>query len=230
MLATALFTLLFLALHFWWLRRQPPLAFSPALRISRGLGALLLTIAGLICMLANLDLWPRAFVAPVTKGDPSYLPTYLALGHFLADFLWLAYGKLARGEKPRMDLIIHHGAGLVACGLVLSLEMATVLLAVALTAEVMPITSGILGWAGATGNSRLAKIAVRLRLASLLCWRLPLWIFLTVVTVGIVSHASAPENMLFLYRLILVFLAFIILLDLYWSRLCWRNLRRRSEP
>lgn len=229
MLWTVAATLFFLAVHIA-VAGRPGMPYRAGLTVSRGIAAVVLTAAGVWAVVAAWELWPLAFISHEPPGAPAYLLIHLALGHLLADFLWLGYGAWRHGERPRPDLVIHHALGLLVCAVVFAWRMAPFAVGLALTAEVMPVTSGVGGWARHTANARLAGFAQRLRLVVLLGWRLPLWTAIGLVVLHLVASGEAP-SLRRIHYLALVLVPAIIALDVYWSVRSWQALRRgRAAP
>lgn len=223
-LFTGLYTGFFLALHLWALRQWPDRPFHLVLAVSRGWAALCLATLGLATLVGAWHLWRLAFVDARELGDPAYLAVYFILGHLLADFIWLAYGWRARGSRPRLDLVVHHLLGVVACGLVLWLERASLLIGAVLITEFMPVVSGLQAWARLREDAALERRAVRLRLLALLGLRLPCWAFLLWRSITLTFGGQAPAHLALIYPLILAAVLCVLMLDLRWSRMAWRAL------
>lgn len=221
--STAAFLLLHLAV-----RHRSDRAFHVDLKLSRGIASVVLTLVGAVFLAVYLPLWRQAFLAFHEPGSPPQQVVSLLAGHLLADLLWLAYGRLAAGSIPRRDLIIHHLGGLAACGITIYFGLGYLLIAVAMTTEMMPVATGLGAWGKVVDSPRLQHAALRLGLGALVFWRIPLWIFIfTMVATGRPrAFVDAPPS---IYPIALVVLAGLIALDLYWIAEARSSLVRFTE-
>lgn len=218
--STALFLSIHLAFHL-----PGRFSFPVALKLSRGVAALLLVTAGAAALVSHFRHWPQLFLARPGE-DPMILAVCLVLGHLLADFLWLGYGGFVLKKKQRADLLLHHVLGVLACAAALYLEMAYTLIAVVLLSEMLPVTSGLVGCAHARADLRLERRAFVLGLGVLLGWRLPLWAFLVAVASWNLWTGDYLSETRPIYVLALVALPLVALFDLYWSRVYVAEIRR----
>lgn len=203
--------------------------FHVELKLSRGFAAAILSAIGFFVLIERFSLWPLAFLVP--NADDDLLPHFILVlnGHFVADFLWLAYGAAVHGSRPRIDLIVHHLLGMVVSFASYRIGIGFAMICVGLTSELMPVTTGLQAWAQVLDNRRLEHWATRLRLGVLVGWRLPLWI----LVLGIVLHemSTAPRAEIEpVYNVAVGTALAIIALDLYWSRLCYQGLVAERHP
>lgn len=222
--AVAASTVLFLAIHLAF-HVPTRFSFAVALKLSRGVAALLLVAAGAAALVSHFPHWPQLFLTRPGE-DPLILGVCFVLGHLLADFLWLGYGGFVLGRKQRTDLVLHHLLGVAACAAALYLEMAYTLIAVVLLSEMLPVTSGLVGCAHARADSRLERRAFVLGLGVLLGWRLPLWAFLVAVASWNLWTGGYLSETRPIYVLALVALPLVALFDVYWSRAYVAEIRR----
>ncbi len=196
-------------------RRRP---FHVDLRLSRGVASLLLVAVGVYAVGRWFALWPRGFAAvnddPVAAGVVAFLA-----GHLVADLAWLAWGALGRGSAPRRDLVVHHLLGLAGCAAAAWLGVGYALIAVILTTEAMPVATGLGTWAELADNRRLELWALRGQVGVLLVWRLPLWLFLLAALAASSRQGTLPGPPPTL-AIAVVALAFVLALDVYWTREC----------
>lgn len=207
-------TLFFLLLHVIITgRSQQP--FHIALKIARGYAAAVLTLVGIFSLFYWHDLWREAFLVRHEHGSLGYHIVWFVIGHLVADFLWLAYGYYDRESRPRSDLIIHHAAGLIACAAALYLQAGYAAIGVALSSEIMPVTTGIGAWGRARGDRRIEMLAVRLRLVALVGWRIPLWLFILTMVIVRLGTGVGDRTALFVVALLAV--VFVLGLDVFWT-------------
>lgn len=225
-------TLFFLFLHVALARRFPGQPFHLLLKLSRGVASVLLTGIGFYALLRWFALWPTAFLrVDATDSDAYYLICFVT-GHFIADFLLLGFGFVRHRSEPRKDLLAHHLLGLVGAWVVFYYEVGYELFAVALSTEMMPVTSGIAAVAGLRANSALERLATQLRLLVLCGWRLPFWIFVTFIVLRDLQLPQHDALMLLARKVTLGCMAVVLVLDSYWIALCIRALRppERTGP
>ena len=148
-------------------------------------------------------------------------------GHFVADFLWLAYGAAAYGSRPRVDLIVHHLLGMVVSFASYRLGIGYAMICVGLISELMPVTTGLHAWGQMRNDGRLENLAARLRLGVLVGLRLPMWIFVLGMVLREMWTAPRPE-IDSVYPVAVVTALALIALDLYWSRLCYQGIAART--
>ncbi len=218
--STALFLAIHLAFHV-----PGRFAHAVALKLSRGIAALLLVGTGLAALAAYFPRWPQLFLVPPGE-DPLLSAVCLVLGHLVADFLWLGFGSFVLGKKPRVDLMFHHALGLLACAVVLYLEMGYTAMAVVLVSEMLPVTSGLVGCAHARSDARLERRAFVLGLGVLLGCRLPLWGLLVAVASWNLGTGRFFSEAYPIFVLALAAVPVVALLDVYWSRIYLAEIRR----
>jgi hypothetical protein len=223
-------TLLFLLLHALVVRLAPGQPFHVELKLSRGLVSIVLTAIGFYGLWQWWPLWPQAFLARHAPGSEAWRLVAFVTGHFVADLLLLAWGALRRASAPRPDLLAHHTLGLVACAVVFYYGMGHALFAVALTMELMPVTSGIAALALLRQQPALERRATQLRLAVLTLWRLPFWAFMVAVLLWRMGEGHADALLALGQRIALGAVAVVIALDAYWVRLCLASLRTQAAP
>jgi hypothetical protein len=210
--ATAGFLVLHLVVGRWL---EAP--FHVELKVSRGLASVFLVLVGLGSLVLFFPLWRRAFLTPHEFSSPASAVVVFLAGHLVADLLWLAYGALTQGSEPRRDLILHHLLGLVACAVSLGFGFGQAVIAVALTAEAMPVATGLGAWGKLTGDRRLERRAVVASLSILCLWRVPAWLFVGVVSVQALLRPP-PDVLPFIYPLCVVVAGCLLALDLFWIR------------
>lgn len=220
-------TCFFLVLHILiqpWIRNHP---FHVRLKISRGVASLVLSLIGFYTLVCYFPLWKYAFILKHPPGQDLFLDSavWILMGHFLADFIWLAYGISTEKSKPRADLVIHHVFGLVVCIWALYLEMGYAMIALAMTAELMPVTTGIHAWGQIFSNKTLESFSVKLRLFVLLGWRIPLWLFVFFRLAWELFSGASRAELKNIYPICFFTAAFLIVLDIYWSRACFKNMK-----
>ncbi len=223
-------TLFFLLLHAAvaaGTRGQP---FHVQLKLSRGLATVILTAIGFYALWQWWDLWPQAFLRRHAPGTEPYLLITFVTGHFIADVGLMLWGWLRRESMPRMDLIAHHALGVGVCIVVFYYGVGHLLFAVALTSELMPVTSGVAAFAPLLKRPALELLDSKLRLAVLLLWRLPLWLVMIIIVVCNMLQGQSDSLIVLAQRITLAAMAIIIVLDSYWVRLCIKNLRDPPSP
>ncbi len=196
-------------------RRRP---FHVDLRLSRGVASVLLVAVGVYALISRFALWPRGFLAVNDDRVAAGLVAFL-VGHLTADLAWLAWGARRRGSTPKRDLVIHHLLGLAGCAAAAVLGVGYVLIAVIMTTEAMPVATGLGAWAGIAGNGRLELLAMRLQVAVLVFWRLPLWLFLLAALAASSLGGTLPGPPPTLAIAAAAFV-FVLGLDVYWTREC----------
>jgi len=209
-----LYTGLFLLLHVLAVWRVAP-TYTRAFKLSRGGAALILTLLGVSALVGGFGHWREAFL--YRHGPDDWMRTGLlaVCGHLIADFIWMAVGKVRYGIKPRMDLIIHHGLGLVGFGAALVLQIGYALALLTMITELMPLTTGINAWGKHIAVSRVVDAADKARLHVLAWLRIPLWSTLLVLVV--MSLARGPEGgLLVAYLVAAAGLMGLISLDFFW--------------
>lgn len=200
--------------------------FEVAFRLTRGVASVLLTFIGFFMLFYAYSLWPEAWVIQQRDGVAAACITF-ALGHFVADFFLLAWGRLWHGEPARLDLIAHHALGMVGGSLALYLRVAQELFVLMYTAELMPVTTAMSAIGALRANKALERLGAQLRLVTLLGWRMPMWAVIGVLTVYNLLSGPDPLRATALW-LTLLFLSVLITLDVTWIRKSFRALRRMT--
>lgn len=208
--ATALFLLLHAAVA---ARLSHP--FHLQLKVSRGLASVILVLVGVVSLVRYFPLWKQAFLVPHAPISPATAVVVFLAGHLVADLLWLAYGALVVGSTPRRDLVLHHLLGLAACGVSLYFGFGQALIAVALTAEAMPVATGLGAWGRVIGSPRLERRAVVASLAVLLLWRVPAWLLVAAVALR-AWLSPPPDSIPGIYPLCVALALLLVALDLFW--------------
>lgn len=199
--------------------------FHARFKLLRGVASVLLTAIGFFALIHWREFWPQCYMTRHTGDTLAYTLLFVLVGHFLADFLLLGYGWTRYRAKPRPDLIIHHALGVFAAGTVMYYDIGHALYLVLMTTEMMPVTGGIAALGALLQRPRLERLGSELRLATLLLWRMPLWI-----AVGVLCWQSLPnpaEPILAIgYKFSLAFLVLTLSLDGFWIVQCVKALRR----
>ncbi len=193
--------------------------------MSRGLASVLLVTIGFSTLAAYFEMWPRAFLTDHDFGSPPWYLVMIICGHFVSDLLWLAWGWIACSSVPRLDLIVHHVVGLGAATAALYWQLGYLLLAIAMTTELMPVATGLGAWGKVRSSLPIERFAVGFSIAALLLWRLPFWIYvLWIFGTGSVA-ARIPGLPPAVPPVVLVLAGALVVMDLYWTRLLWGSYR-----
>ncbi len=225
----ALFSaLFFLALHavIGWRTRQP---FLTIFKLGRGIASLILSAIGFYAIGHWWELAPAGFMGKHWLDMPAGVLVLFILGHFIADFILLAWGWWREGARPRPDLVIHHALGLFAIWVIVHYSIGHALFLVLFTTEMMPVTSGLAGWAALKNNLALERRAQQLRLAVLVLWRLPLWLVIGGLMITNLFFLTPDPLLAVGYRFSLAFLVITLSLDSFWIKQCIGVLRRWDE-
>lgn len=220
-------TVFFLALHLA-VRKTGDRRFEVDLKLSRGLAALVLVGIGFYSLYRWLPLWRQAFLVEHDRGSAAYYVVAFIAGHFLADFLWLAYG-VGLGNEPRRDLILHHVLGLAVCAVAFSIEAGYAVIAVGMTTEMLPAATGLDGVGQARGDLRLRRAAARLGLAVLWLWRIPSWIFVLAMVAWDLKTGNVIETLRWVYPVCFAVAIAVTGFDLYWTPAYLRMLDRFAK-
>ena len=207
--------LVFMGLHVW-MTRNSGRGFSLDLTFSRSLAAALLVLLGFTALWLWWPLWPQAFLIRESAGAQSGRFVAVLFAHLIADLVWLAYGRLL-GEKIRVDLILHHLLGLAACLAAWGFGIGWTLIAVLMTTEMLPVSTGFLGWARAAADPVAERLAQRIGLGVLVFWRLPFWSFLAVVLTRLWVQGDGGD-VRHIYPIAAVALVLILCMDAFWVR------------
>lgn len=215
-LASAAF---FLALHMGLWRLLEP-NFNRAFKMSRGFAAAVLTVLGLVGLVAAFDSVEIGFLYRHPPGEWMLAGVSVAYGHLCADCCSMAYGKLALGFQPRNDLVAHHVLALVCYGLSMALGVGHALVLVTLASEAMPCCSGLEAWGKHFSSEKMMRAGSKGRLLILLFWRLPLWALVMSMLARTAFAGEVPADMQTLWAFALIALVPLIGLDIYWVRKC----------
>ena len=208
------YTALFVLLHVLAVWRFEP-GYTRAFKLSRGGAALILTLLGISALVGGFEHWREAFLYRHAEDDWMRTGLLAVYGHLIADFIWMAVGRLKYGFRPRIDLIIHHGLGLVGFGAALALQIGYAFALMTMITELMPLTTGINAWGKRIAVSRVVDAADRARLHVLAWLRLPLWTGLLVLVV--MSLVRGVEGGLLIANIVAgTGLIGLISLDLFW--------------
>lgn len=219
----AFFTVLHLAL-----RWRSDRTLDADMKLSRGLAAFVLAVAGFLSILRWWPLWPQGFIVN-GQDRAALLVVLLVLGHLVADLVWMAGGRYYAASRPRPDLIAHHLVGLVAGGLALYFQAGYELVGIVISSEIMPTVSGIIAWAQVRGKQGLIRRALRWRLWALTAWRLPLWIALIGCCALALVRGQATPGLEIVYWLAIFIFFGVIGLDLFWTRQVLSGLERLAD-
>lgn len=225
MTTVAAATIFFLLLHIAVAHYARGQEFHVQLKLSRGFASILLTAIGFYALSQWWWLWPQAFLVRHAPGSEPYLLIAFVSGHFIADVILLFWGWLLRGSSPRKDLVAHHALGLAACAVVFYYDFGHALFAVALTGEMMPVSSGLAALAPLLARPSLERVATQLRLAVLSFWRLPFWALIIIILLLRMAQGDTDSLMVLGQRIALASFAVVVTLDVYWVRLCLSSLR-----
>ena len=221
LISTALFT----AMH-WCVPRWVDTDDSTALKLSRGIAAVLLTLLGSWTLLAARGHWQSAFVYHHRHEDWMRVAFLLVYGHFLADILWMAWSRWSRSAHVRRDLVVHHLLGLVAFTFGLVLQAGYALGLIVMITEVLPVSTGLKGLGIALHKPHLAALADRTHLQLLIWIRLPLWTTLLVLSLRVLMLGNAGD-LVSAYQVVTAGLLALISLDLFWVWDCIRRPPRK---
>ena len=221
----AAFTLLFILAHLA-VTQVTKLPFREAFRIARAGAAVVLTGVGFYTLYQWLPFASTTYVLPTP--DP-FATTLVAipLAHFAADFVLMPMGWFLERERPRPDLLIHHGAAVTTALLTLRFTIAAPLYLLLLTTELRPITTGLSAigvWLGRPAIDRLGSWA---RLIVLLVWRVPFWTWIGWGGISGLMTADSFETRA-VYFICAFFTAVTMTLDIYWIYKSYKALRRKS--
>ncbi|MGH8529848.1 MAG: hypothetical protein ACRETN_08405 [Nevskiales bacterium] len=229
MFLAAASAILFLLLHAA-IERQTQDSFLVVFKLGRGIASVMLSAIGFYALFHWWELAPAGFMGRHAGDVLAGLLVQFIFGHFIADFILLAWGWWRARAKPRPDLVIHHALGLAGIAVVNHYMIGHALLLLLFTTEMMPVTSGLAGWAALKKNLQLERQAQKLRLAVLVLWRVPLWF----VIGGLMIYnlfVLTPDPLLAVgYRFSLGFLPIVLGLDIFWIFQCLRGLRDAARP
>jgi hypothetical protein len=208
------FTAIFVLLHVLAILRVEP-TYTRAFKLSRGGAAFILTVLGISALVGGFGHWREAFLYRHAEGDWMRIGLLAVYGHLLADFIWMAVGRIRYNIIPRKDLIIHHGLGLVGFGAALYLGVGYAFGLLTMITEMMPLTTGINALGKRIAVARVVDAADRARLHVLAWLRIPLWITLLVLVVLSLIR-GVESGMLVAYLVAGSGMLGLISLDLYW--------------
>lgn len=219
--------LVFLALHVvLWRTREPD--YERAFKMARGVAALTLTAVGFAGLIGALPHWNVGFLYEHAASGWMIVGVSIAYGHLLADFVSMAYGRFVLGKPQRVDLIAHHGLGLLAYGVSMHLGLGHALVLISLASEIMPCCTGLEAWGRHLARPQWEVFAAKLRLRVLVAWRLPLWAAVVTLLVRAVALDTLAPELRAVAWFVLACLAILIGLDVYWVRKCVDAARRRQ--
>lgn len=224
MIVASAATLFFLLLHAVVARATPGLKFHDQFKLSRGLASICLTGIGFFALCYWWPLWSQAFLARHSRDSIGFALICFVSGHFIADYLLLAWGAWRHASSPRFDLIAHHLLGIVTCVVVFYYEFGYALYAVALTTEMMPVSSGVAALAPLLRKPSLEHLALQLRYRILTLWRLPFWMLIIAIVIWRMAQGENDSLMVLGQRITLAAMAVVVALDIYWTRLCIKTL------
>lgn len=212
------FICFFTALHLGALLKFEPV-YPRAFKLSRGAAALILTCLGVAALVGGRHHWREAFLYHQVATDWMRTGLLAVYGHLLADFIWMAVGWSKYGLRPRRDLIIHHGLGVLGFGAALVLEIGYAFALLTMITELLPLTTGINAWGKRIAAPTVVDVADRARLHVLAWLRLPLWIgLLGLVVWALFSGSTAGMGPA--YWVAAGGLLGLIGLDVYWIGKC----------
>lgn len=223
--AISVVTAIFTAIHAWVQRSVEP-EFNRAFRLSRGIAAVALTVVGFIGFALVLPEWKQAFILRHDSDDLLLWGVIIAYGHLLSDFIWMAWGRIASGINPRMDLLFHHGLGALAYGYAMHIEVGYGIVMVTLASEIMPCFTGLEAFGKYKDDPGMQQTAARARLLVLMFWRIPLWATCLGLSIWNLSAGGHTGELEFAYQFATVALVLLLCLDLYWLKKClpaWRT-------
>lgn len=215
------FTIFFVALHVLAVLRVEPV-YSRAFKLSRAGAALILTTLGISAFVGGFEHWREAFLYRHQQGDWMRIGLLFVYGHLLADFIWMAVGKYKYGITPRIDLIIHHGLGIVGFGAALVLEIGYAFGLLTMVTELLPLSTGVNAWGKRIAVSRVVEASNRARLHVLAWLRLPLWTGLFILVLMTLIK-GAESGMLLPYIVSGTGLVGLISLDIFWVGKCLKQ-------
>ncbi|MBC8368624.1 MAG: hypothetical protein H8E25_01370 [Planctomycetes bacterium] len=217
------FVAFFMLLHVVFLN-LPKANYTRAMKLSRGVAAVILSVVGFYGLFADLGQWRSAFIFHHTAGDALesklHFCMLICMGHFVADLLWLVLGKMRYGVALRRDLIIHHVIGIIAFGYALHHEIAYVACLITMASEVMPVTTGIGAYGQRVQNMDIVRSANRWRLKLLVWWRVPLWATMAILSVRTLIFGAYPQDLFVAYILSTCGFVGLLLLDRFWIKQC----------
>ncbi|MFT7517655.1 MAG: hypothetical protein ACI84O_001450 [Myxococcota bacterium] len=217
------FVAFFVVLHVVFIN-LPRANFNRAMKLSRGIAAVILSVIGFYGLLANIGQWQSAFIYHHTgeeaAGGVLYYCMLVCMGHFIADLLWLIWGQLRYKIRPRADLIIHHVIGIIAFGYALQHQLAYVACLVTMASEVMPVTTGIAAYGQRVQNMGIVTFANRWRFLLLVWWRVPLWAAMVILSVRVLIGGSYSDDLFVAYIISTAGFSALLLLDRFWIKRC----------
>lgn len=219
--------------HLLVARRSPERSFARNLKVSRGFAAAVLVATGIASIAQWWPLWDRAFLVSHADGAGTLVETWalqVFVGHLVADLLWIAAGKVLSESRAKRDLVIHHLLGLAACAAAWWLEAGYAVIGVILVSEGLPVLTGIGAWARNRRNRALEHWVLKASLGFILCFRMPLWLFVGGTLAFGLATGTAPEIHRTLAPVALPAILFVMVLDLYWCRTYVRLLRAFDTP
>ena len=212
------FTALFVALHVVAVLKVEPV-YSRAFKLSRAGAALILTLLGFAAFIDGFGHWREAFLYRHPDNDWMRIGLLLVYGHLIADFIWMAIGKYKYNITPRIDLIIHHGLGVIGFGAALMLGIGYAFGLLTMITELMPLSTGLGAWGKFIDSAKVIEASAKARLYVLAWLRLPLWISLLALVVSMLVKGS-DAVMFIAYMVSGTALLGLIWLDIFWMSKC----------
>lgn len=220
--------LVFTVAHIWVLTAVEP-KYPRAFKLSRGFAALVLTVLGIAGLIVGAGDWRTGFLRQHHSGDWRLLAVYIAYGHLISDYLWMAWGKVRHAIQPRTDLILHHGLAIVCYGYAIALEVGYGVVLLTMASELMPCSTALEAWAKHRGKHRLEQVAARARFWVLLLGRIPMWLFALSMFIRTEIAGEVPAELGFVYQIAIGGMSALLALDLYWLRKCLRTPDMRAQ-
>lgn len=219
------FTAFFVFLHVLTLSRFEPV-YPRAFKLSRAGAAAILTALGTGALIGGFEHWSEAFLYRQSKDDWMRTGLLVVYGHLLADFIWMWVGARYHGIKPRKDLMIHHGLGVIGFGAALVLEIGYAFGLLTMITELLPLTTGVNAWGKRVAMPRIVTAADRARLYVLAFLRIPLWsaLFVLVAIALFADGGSAvADGLQPAYWFAAIGLMGLLSLDVFWIGKCRQN-------
>ena len=176
----------------------------------------MLTLLGIAALADAYPHWDKAFLYRHPPGDWMRIGLLIVYGHLIADFLWMGWSRWRHAIRPRKDLIIHHGLGLLGYGYALAIDTGYAICLVTMITEVMPVTSGFGALGKTLGRPSMVEAAGRARLQVLTWLRMPVWLALFALVVRVILAGEVPEGLGPAFAVAFCGLLGLMGLDTYW--------------
>jgi len=177
--------------------------------------------AGLVLLgfAALAEQWPnrfRAFMARHPTDDFAFLVSAMLAAALVADFVWMVW-RFARWRVPsRRDLLVHHAMAVPALAYAFDHRVGFGLIGVAATTELMAVCSGVVATGRLRGRPELQALGRRCCIAVLIGWRIPVWLFLTIVSIRILANPAARAGFTVEYSILVATTILLCALDVFW--------------